>query len=365
VHLVALQPPEDRFASVDGLREICERVDVFPLSRARTLWNAAAALPGSLPLQAAYSHHPRAEQHLRRLVASGQFDVLHVEHLRGAVLADRLSGIPRVWDSVDSIAFLFEQASQMAPRLTQRLMARLDLGRTRRFEARAPRHFDRTLVTSPIDAQSIQRLAGNGLDGRIELLPNGIDLDYYRSVNARPELATILFSGKMSYHANVAAALYLAQEIMPRVWRQCPDARLVIVGKDPAPAIRNLAVDRRVEVTGFVDDLRPFFARATLAVSPLLYGAGTQYKVLEAMICGVPVVATPRVVGGLQAHPGKDYLVGDDADRFARHILDLIDDPVLQHSIGQAGQQYVQHHHDWSRIARKLVTVYTEVAAQT
>jgi glycosyltransferase involved in cell wall biosynthesis len=119
-----------------------------------------------------------------------------------------------------------------------------------------------------------------------------------------------------------------------------------------------------VEVTGFVDDLRPFFARATLAVSPLLYGAGTQYKVLEAMICGVPVVATPRVVGGLQAHPGKDYLVGDDGDQFARHVIELINAPALQRGIGQAGRQYVQRHHDWSRIARKLVTVYTEVAAQ-
>jgi len=363
VHLVALQPPEDRHASIDNLRDFCEQVDVFPLSRARTLWNALTALPSRLPLQAAYSHHPQAEGHLRRLVKTGQFDVAHIEHLRGAVLAEALIGIPRVFDSVDSIAYLFEQAGRLAPRLGQRLVARIDLGRTRRFEARAPTRFERTLVTSAIDAQAIQSLAGDRVGGRIALLPNGVDLNYFSPSGTAPDPATVLFSGKMSYHANVAAALYLGHEIMPLVWRQRPDAKLMIAGKDPTPAIRALSADPRVVVTGFVDDLRPIFARATLAVSPLLYGAGTQYKVLEAMASGVPVVATRRVVGGLQARPGQDLLVGESADQFAQHILNLIDDPALRRRIGSAGRQYVERHHNWTGIVRGLIDIYQGVAA--
>ena len=174
VHLVALQPPEDRHASIASLREVCEQVDVFPLSRARTVWNAFTALPTTLPLQAAYSHHPQAEGHLRRLVKTGQFDVAHIEHLRGAVLAEALTSIPRVFDSVDSIAYLFEQAGRLAPRLGQRLVARIDLGRTRRFEARVPLRFDRTLVTSSVDAQAIRNLAGSSLDGRIVIYPTAL-----------------------------------------------------------------------------------------------------------------------------------------------------------------------------------------------
>ncbi|MGH2594301.1 MAG: glycosyltransferase [Anaerolineae bacterium] len=363
VHLVALQPPEDRHASIDNLRDFCEQVDVFPLSRARTVWNALAALPTTLPLQAAYSHHPQAERHLRRLAKTGQFDVAHIEHLRGAVLAEALIGIPRVFDSVDSIAYLFEQASRLAPGFTQRLMARIDLGRTRCFEAHAPLRFDCTLVTSPIDAQAIQSLAGDRLDGRIALLPNGVDLNYFSPSGTASDLATVLFSGKMSYHANAAAALYLGHEIMPRVWRQRPDAKLMIAGKDPAPALRALSADPRVVVTGFVDDLRPTFARATLAVAPLVYGAGTQYKVLEAMASGVPVVATRRGMGGLQARPGQDVLVGESADQFAQHILSLIDDPALRRRIGSGGRQYVERHHSWTGIARDLIDIYQGVAA--
>ena len=364
IRLVALRPPEDREAPIDELRQACAHVDVFPLSRFRTLLNALAALPTRLPLQAAYSHHPKAEAHLRRLVATGQYDVLHVEHLRGAVLAGRLNRIPRVWDSVDSIAFLFEQTRRHAPRLRQRLIARFELGRTRRFEARAPLQFDQTLVTSPADAEAIRHLASRQLNGRIAIIPNGVDLDHFTPGSpAAANLPVVLFSGKMSYHANSAAALYLAHEIMPRIWAACPDARLLIVGKDPTAAIRALADDPRVTVTGTVADIRPHLQRATLAVAPMLYGAGIQNKVLEAMACGLPIVATPIVCHSLKVTPEQDILLGDNPDQLANQSLRLLREPTLRHSLGLAGRRYVEQHHQWPEIVRHLVRVY-ETARQ-
>lgn len=361
VHLVALQPPEDRGAPIDTLREACAQIDLFPLARLRTLWNAFTALPTRRSLQAAYSHHPQAERHLRQLVAAGGFDVLHVEHLRGAVLADGVRDIPRVWDSVDSIAFLFEQSSRLAPRLRQRLIARLDLGRTRHFEARAPSHFDRTLVTSPADAQALARLAVQPIDDRIEVVPNGVDLDYFTPGDAdgdRPP--AILFSGKMSYHANGAAALYLAREIMPRIWAQCPETQLLIVGKDPTAAVRALSEDTRVTVTGTVDDVRPYFRRATLSLAPMLYGAGIQNKVLEAMASGVPVVATPTVCNSLKVIPDQDILLGDVPDQLAAHAVRILKDPLLRRGLSRAGRQYVERHHCWADIVRRLVSIYEQ-----
>ena len=364
VHLVALQPPEDRYASVEKLRDFCAQVDVFRLSRGRTLWNAATALPGALPLQAAYSHQPQAIRHLRQLVDSGRFDVVHVEHLRGAVLAEGLNGVPRIFDSVDSIAYLFDQAARLAPKPTQRLLARLDLGRTRLFEASAPFRYDRVLVTSPVDAQAIKELAGGRAQDRIALLPNGVDLNYFRPSESPRDPATILFSGKMSYHANAAAALHLGREIMPRILQERPDAALMIVGKDPTPAVRALSADPRITVTGFVDDVRPYFARATIAVSPLLYGAGMQNKVLEAMSCGAPVVVTPRVVCGLRAQPGRDLLVGEEPDDFASNALRLLNDPDLHADISRAGRRYVEEHHAWPEIVKILIGIYSSCRAQ-
>ena len=360
VHLVALQPPEDGGAAADVLRETCASVDVFPISRARTLLNGLAALPGRLPLQAAYSHHPELERHLAAIADPRAFDILHVEHLRGAVLAARITRLPRVFDAVDSITLLFEQAARLAPGLGQRVMALADLRRTRRFEAKAPWDFDRTVVTSPLDREEFVRLAGPEAAGRIVVVPNGADTRYFRPRGQPPTGELVLFSGKMSYHANAAAALFLARDVMPLVWKTCPDARLAIVGKGPSPKLLALATDPRVEVTGFVEDLRPWFARATVAVAPMLYSVGIQNKVLEAMASGIPVVTTSRTCGSLLAEPGRDFLVGDSPAEIARHVVQVLVDARLRTSLANAGRRYVEEHHDWKVVVRGLTAVYEE-----
>jgi len=357
LHLVLLRPPEDRAVSIDSLQTICEAVEVFPLSRSQTLLNAALALPIRIPLQAAYSHQPEAERHLQTLIASNHFDVVHLEHLCGAVLADSLKDIPIIFDSVDSISYLFEQVQQHAPNWRSRLMAFIDLARTRHYEAQLPQRFTHTLVTSPIDKRAFVQLnAANA--SKITVLPNGVDLNYFQPTITTHDPATILFSGKLSYHANVAAALFLAQHIMPLVWEKRADAHLTLVGKDPAPALRALTVDPRVTVTGYLPDLRPYFARATVAAAPLRYGAGVQNKVLEAMATGLPVVATPQVLGALQAEPGHHFLIGDSPQQLANHLLTLIKQPTLRQSLSEAGRQYVETHHNWAVIASELTRIY-------
>jgi glycosyltransferase involved in cell wall biosynthesis len=360
VHVVALRPPEDRWASDALLREACAQLEVFALSRAQTIANAARALAGSQPLQAAYSNHAGARARLRSLVASGEFDVLHVEHLRGVTLARGLRGIPLVFDAVDSIAHLFEQTAASAAGWRPRLMARLDLNRTRRFEARTPFLFERTLVTSPVDLEAFVRRAGPGARPRMAVLPNGVDWEFFGCRRSASDPATIIFSGKMSYHANAAAALHLARRVMPEVWKGWPDARLIIAGKDPSDELMALAADPRIEVTGYVEDLRPLFGRATVAVAPMLYGAGIQNKILEAMASGVPVVASPQACGGVTAEAGRDLLVGSTPAELAGHILRLLENPDMRNRLTTAAWEYVRREHDWTAIGGRLIAAYQE-----
>ena len=363
VHLVALQPPEDAWASADALEASGVSVDVFPLPRARTLWNGLAVLPRRLPFQAAYSHHPTVERHIEQVATHGAFDVVHVEHLRGAVLARRITTLPRVFDAVDSISLLFRQAARQAPGRLQRLMAAADLRRTRRFEARAPFEFDRTIVTSPADRAEFVRLAGPAAERSVTVVPNGVDVTYFRPSGQGRDSTTVLFTGKMSYHANAAAALFLARRVMPEVWRTYPAARLAIVGKGPSSDLLALASDPRVEVTGYLEDIRPWFARATVAAAPMLYGAGIQNKVNEAMASGVPVVATSRTGDALAAEAGRHFLVGDSTDQIASQILRVLGDKELAAALGAAGRHYVEQRHDWQQIARHLAGLYEEARA--
>jgi glycosyltransferase involved in cell wall biosynthesis len=360
IHLVTLSPPEDRWAPTAELKELCEAVEVYELSRARTLKNMMFALPGSLPLQAAYSHHPDAERRLGELAGSGRFEVMHIEHLRASALAWNVTGIPRVFDAVDSIAHLFAQASQSAPQFSQRFAARLEVERTRRFEHLAVLQFDRTVVTSEIDAQAFRVAAGAA---KVCIVPNGVDLEYFQPSSAAVDRATVLFSGKMSYHANAATALHLVRHVMPLIWAEESDARLVIAGKDPPPFVRALQQDSRIVVTGFVDDLRPFFRAATLVAAPLVYGAGIQNKVLEAMASAVPVVTTEQVAQALKAVPGTEFLVARDDREFAKEAVRLIRQPGIRRGIALAGRQYVEREHDWTEMSRRLARVYEAAAA--
>jgi len=169
-----------------------------------------------------------------------------------------------------------------------------------------------------------------------------------------------VFYGKMSYHANITAALHLANQVMPLVWAQRASVRLVVAGSQPSPAVRKLAETYpQVEVTGYLSDLRAPLRKASLAVAPLLYGAGIQNKVLEAMACGTPVVASPLAISALQVQPGQDCLVANSLQTFAEAILDLLNNPALRERVSAAGRRYVETHHDWAAIAAQLESIYT------
>jgi glycosyltransferase involved in cell wall biosynthesis len=357
VHVVAVRPPEDRSAEVADLRGVVRALDVFPLSRVRTLANAVRALPTRQPFQASYAAHPQARAQVAALAATGEFDIVHIEHLRGVPLAHGVAGAPCVWDAVDSITALFERAARLAPTRSQRWVARLDLARTRRFEATAPSRFARVIVTTPPEADAFAALAGPASMSRLAIVPNGVDTEHFGTVDARDGTA-VLFSGKLSYHANVSAALRLIERIMPLVWARCPGVPVVLAGKDPSPRLLALASDPRITVTGYLEDLRPVFARAAVAVCPLVYGAGIQNKVLEAMASGVPVVASRELDGTIKARAGEAWLLGADDRQVADHVVDLLDHPHRRHTVGDAGRAFVTQHHAWTAQARRLVEVY-------
>ena len=370
ITLLALHPSGDDTSGLPNLRDWCQSVQTIPLPRWRPLWNGLRALPTiSVPFQAAYSRSPLMNQAIRRALEQERYDVIHLEHLRGAELAHalRADDPPLVFDAVDSISLLFERAKQGAPRWKSRLLAWLDLGRTRRYEGQFTRRFSRVLVTSPEDCDALKTLARASspaqiekIDERLVVLPNGVDLDYFKPLDEPRQPDTVVFSGKMSYHANTAAALDLVQDVMPAVWAERPHTLVWLAGKDPPEVIRALGDDPRVDVTGTVPDLRPYLARAAVAVTPLRYAVGIQNKVLEAMAMNTPVVTTPSTCRALAAEPGTHLLVGDSAPSLAQAILSLLADDERRQRLGEAGRRYVETHHDWNRIAARLESVYSQ-----
>jgi polysaccharide biosynthesis protein PslH len=369
-----------------------------PMPAWQSARNSLAALPASTPLQAVYSWQPALYRTLRTLVQEQQFDAIHVEHLRGSryglELLDHLQSSPTrppvIWDSVDCISHLFAQASAQSRSTKGKLMTRFELPRTKRYEARLIRTFDHTVVTSTIDRTALLDLArqhrdkdrqsgsGAGPDvaAKVDVVPNGVDLEHFSYCGPEQRHPNrIVFSGKMSYHANVTAALHLVDEIMPLVWAQRPDAEVWLVGKDPAPELRALAekqpgtggttgaVAGRVVVTGEVPAMQDFIQGAAVAVAPLLYGAGIQNKVLEAMACGAPVVASAQASQSLAAVPGQDFLLASGPADFAAAILAVLGSAELRAELGHAGRRFVENNHSWDSAVAQLEGIYAGCAA--
>jgi len=349
------------------------QVNAFPMVKSKSLLNCIEVLPGQVPLQAVYSFQPELAECLRTsAVGSGPADIVHIEHLRGAkygleFLNGRTPQLPGkspalVWDAVDNISHLFSQASNHSSSLASRLLTRFELPRTRRFENWLFHQFDQVLVTSPSDREAFLATQSDSLEApreKIHVLPNGVDLDYFHldAVHER-EPRTLVISGKMSYHANVSMVLQFVSKTLPLIWEKRPGVRLVVVGKDPPPALRRLAQDPRITVTGTVADIRPYLWNSAVSIAPLVYGAGIQNKVLEAMACGIPVITTPQAASALQAIPGDDLLVAGDYPSLAHHVLTLLEAPDRQRQFGLAGRRYVERFHRWDHIIGGLEEIY-------
>jgi glycosyltransferase involved in cell wall biosynthesis len=386
--LVTLWTSAAEQEDLEHLAQAGARVLSQPMPSWHSAVNSLMAVPSSTPLQSVYSWRPELYRSLLALVQSHPFDAIHVEHLRGSryglellhhLQRDSMGAKQRpsiVWDSVDCISHLFAQAAEQSRSSKGRLMTRFELPRTRRYEGRLVHSFDHTVVTSRLDKDALITLAeeyagkansspgGLQVASKIDVVPNGVDLEHFSYCGPQHRHANrIVFTGKMSYHANVTAGLHLVNEIMPAVWAQQPDAEVWLVGKDPAPELRALAEkhtdSRRVVVTGEVPAMQDYIQGAAIAVAPLLYGAGIQNKVLEAMACGAPVVASPQASQSLTARPDQDLIVADSPERFATAIINLLHAPEQRAELGHAGRQFVERHHSWDSAVQHLETIYS------
>ena len=330
------------------------------LARLRPLERVAGCLGAAWrgePLQAGACWSRQLAATLERLMATGAFDVAHVEHLRAGYVVQQLAGrLPVVFDAVDSLTLLHERTRRSSHSVRQRAIARVELPHTRRFEVRLAGLADRVCVTSADDVAAFEQIGAPD----VAVVPNGVDTEYFRPPGRVAGEPWIVFSGKMSYHANVTAALRFAREIFPLVRRRVPRARLRIVGSSPAPEVRALARDPAIVVTGYLKDLRAAVGTASVAVCPVAVKVGVQNKILEAMALGLPVVSTSLGAIGLQAEPGRELLLADTDEAFAEQVCDLLEQPRLRASLARAGRHYVESQHRWSVSANRLVGLYYE-----
>jgi glycosyltransferase involved in cell wall biosynthesis len=358
ISLVALVWNDEDEAALD---EWARRgIDVYPIPHG--IGKRVRALVGGpgRPLQEIASTSPLLARQVRELIArqAGRglsFDAVHVEHLRGAS-ALRLTeplGVRTVLDAVDCIAELARLARTHGSNITVRTLGRFEERRTRRLE----RTFvDAADVVTVVAERDRLALAGNRPTDRIEVVPNGV------AALPRPVSLTdsplAIFTGKLSYHANQAALRLLLDDIWPRVRSDVPDARLVVAGAEPPGWLQRRGASAGVTVVANPADLVPLVRQARVALAPMVYSVGVQNKILEAMACGVPVVATPIAADGLLPAAEGSLLLAGDSGSFSAAVTRVLRDTLLAESLGRSGYDYVTSWHSWDNAARRFEDLY-------
>lgn len=234
--------------------------------------------------------------------------------------------------------------------------------RLRRYELRACRTADRVVAVSDIDAGVLRRL-DPGLEPAV--VPNGVDMAFYAESppallegEEGPDAADLVFVGKMDFRPNVDAVLWFAAEVLPLIRRQAPETRFWIVGQNPHARLAPLADEPGVQVTGWVEDQRPYIAAAGVYVIPLRIGGGTRLKVLEAMAMSKAIVSTALGCEGFDLVAGQELIVADEPAAFADAVLALLGDPARRERLGRAARRFAGSRYDWSTIVPKLERVY-------
>ncbi|MCY3778669.1 MAG: glycosyltransferase family 4 protein [Chloroflexi bacterium] len=237
--------------------------------------------------------------------------------------------------------------------------ARLRLPIARRFEAFMFRPYDRTVVISEVDKELLGQLQP-GLS--LEVIANGIELQRFRPLDIERDPHTLLFVGNYEYAPNQAVARILIDKILPEVRGAIPETRLQLIGNNPPDWLREAGRDH-IEVSGHVPDVRPYLARATLFVCPLQAGAGLKNKVLEALAMGIPVLATPLSVDGIDVRHGVSAVIAP-VDQIAAKTIEVLRDGALRKQLAENGRALIESQYSWARTASSYERLYDEICRQ-
>lgn len=369
----------DAEQSLADLENLYAQVIAVQRDRAYTVSKILRGAFGDSPLPVMNYTTDSMKQMLERVLHEQDFDVVQVEsvHLMAYLPTIRAARNRPLavcdWHNIESELML--RYSEHEPNVLRRAYARKTARLMSEFEKRAMHEFDAHLVVSERDAERLRLI---NAEASIFVIENGVDTAYYSDEPveqahaawpvqpARNESAKtnrIVFVGSMDYHANVDGVAGFAREVWPRLRDRQPELVFTIVGRDPLPQVRELERISGVEVTGTVDDVRPFYREALASVVPLNVGGGSRLKILEAMAAGVPVVSTSLGAEGLKLRHGENILIADSSEQLVESISSVVENADLRKRLSEAGRALVVNRYDWSTLGALLFRIYEELSS--
>ena len=357
LYLVTFYESRDELNYLKDIQPFFKEIELVYLPKWRSILNGIPALFSKTPLQVAYFKSSKMKRMVKFALDRYDIDVVHTQHLRMSQYTKHLD-MPKILDLPDAFSLYFKRRNETDRPLINRLIDGIEIGRLTKAE-KVITAYDKTLVCSVEDKKYLEKLHKTD---NIDILLNGVDLDTFdvKEGHDYSHNHTLLFTGNMDYAPNVDAVQYFVKEMWPAISKVNPKTKFIIAGQRPVDAVQKLAGDR-IEVTGFIPDLKDMYADASVVIAPLRFGAGTQNKVLEAMAMGVPIVCTHIGFEGLQIQSGQGVIMAKEKSQFIEEVTMLLADAAKRQDVGEQGLAIARTRFSWDKIAVQLEEYFKEV----
>lgn len=340
---------------VEALRPYCQEICVVRPCKVVSYLNVIRNYMLTKSLQIGYWDSKKARRSYRKFEHKVRPDVIYSQMVRTMPWVSR-SPLPKVMDFQDALSMNTERRMEKA-HWPLRQFLHYEFKMLRSSEYNAFHIFDALTIISEPDSDAIPHRK----NGEIHIIPNGVDFNFFAPINCEKHY-DIVFCGNMQYEPNVNACKFLVNEVMPLVWQQFPQAKVLLSGATPKGSIVKLGEHPLVEVSGWVDDIRQSYAQSKILAAPMQIGSGLQNKLLEAMAMGIPCVTTSLANASLGADADKDVLIGDTAEAYSRQLCKLLADDNLRKTVANNGHRFVKEHYSWESAGKKLASVLLEAS---
>lgn len=351
VYLFALNDIELDKDAIQELQKYCAAISILKLTRLDIVFNLIRTLFDGKPFQVGYFYSSKAKQKVDALIKQHQPDHIYCQLIRTAEYAKPYQHIPRTLDFMDVFSKGMERRRSTSAFYMKPVLG-IEYNRLLKYEHKIFDFFNHKTIISDQDKSLIPHPRKN----EIVVVPNGVDTGYFKPMSMKKEYE-LLFNGNMNYPPNVESVQYLVHKILPEVWKQLPQVRLLISGANPNHKVMELRSDK-VVISGWMNDIRENFAKSKILVAPMQISIGLQNKLLEAMAMKIPCVTSTLANNALGAKPGEQILVADQPDQYAQCIISLLKDEALLNRIAENGYRYVMDNFNWQQTTQILENLF-------
>jgi len=356
IHLACLADDLNDLKYTKNLKKYCKIVNIIPLKLKTAKFKTIFSLLNKKPLSVSYFYSKRLQKIINHLLSTNNYDAIicfsspMAEYIFQSTNQLINQSIKLIMDFVDIDSDKWKQyAKHVRPPFS--LIYKLESNRLAQYERKVAKIFHYSIFVSKKEAELFY-MQNPDIDN-ILAIPNGVDFDYfnpYQLLANNQQLASnhpiLLFTGAMDYYANVDGVIWFCKKIFPYLIKKYPKLKFYIVGRNPTSAIKKL-VNSNIIITGYVDDIRPYYQIATVYIAPLRIARGIQNKILEAMAMAKPVISTSKAFEGIEATPNKDLLLADSEKEFIEKITMLLENPEKRKSLEISARQTVEKNYSW------------------